>query len=161
MGGLADASKSDTVAWSLPVISSAAEKVFSNDVTATNTLVLSTAQFTTNHCWTAVQGASFGNAEAVKNRAALGGYSGSITTCLKHAVDGYSFWGATIVAKVGGLDWSAIKFLDTGGAAGDVWSTGVATKIAVEPVMAGTIESGTAIASTVRNGGTLAGTNLA
>ena len=136
MGGLDGASKTDTVAWSLPAISSGTDKVFSTNETSANTLALSTAQFTTNHCWTAVQGASFNNAEKDKNRAALGGYSGSITTCLKHAVDGYSFWGATIVAKVGGVDWSAIKFLQTGGAAaGDVWSAGVATVIAEEPVM--------------------------
>lgn len=36
----------------------------------------------------------------------------SITTCLKHAIDGYSFWGANIIAKVG-ESWEVDKFTDT------------------------------------------------
>jgi len=128
MGGLADATKTDTVAWSMPAISSTAEAVFSTNLSSANALLLTSAQFTTNHCWTAVQAAAFNNAVSTDNRAAIGGYSGSITTCLKHAVDGYSFWGATIVAKVGGDDWSASKFVSlTSSTAGDAWVAGVAT----------------------------------
>lgn len=56
-----------------------------------------------NHCWTAV--AARPDAADV-TRATIAGYSGSITTCLKHAVDGYSFWGVMLMAKVG-VDWTA------------------------------------------------------
>jgi len=55
-----------------------------------------------NHCWTAVHARP--DAVAAK-RAAIGGFAGSITTCLKHAVDGYSFWGVTLIAKVG-VTWA-------------------------------------------------------
>lgn len=54
-----------------------------------------------NHCWTAI-GAD--PAAIDTKRAVLGGYVASINTCLKHAIDGYSFWGITIIAKVG-KDW--------------------------------------------------------
>jgi len=42
-------------------------------------------------------------------RAMIGGYTMSITSCLKHAVDGYSFWGANVMAKVG-KDWANTTF---------------------------------------------------
>jgi len=60
----------------------------------------------TNHCWTAV--AARPDATAT-TRAVIGGFVGSINTCLKHAVDGYSFWGASILAKVG-EDWAMTTF---------------------------------------------------
>jgi len=63
----------------------------------------------TNHCWTAI--AALPNASAVNKRAVIAGYSGSHTSCVKHAVDGYSFWGAIIMARVG-IDWSAGAFVD-------------------------------------------------
>lgn len=47
-------------------------------------------------------------------RAVIGGYTGSITTCLKHAVDGYSFWGAIIMAKVSS-SWAASEFATANG----------------------------------------------
>jgi len=62
----------------------------------------------TNHCWTAI--AALPNASAVNKRAVIAGYSGSHTSCVKHAVDGYSFWGAIIMARVG-IDWSAGEFV--------------------------------------------------
>jgi len=31
----------------------------------------------------------------------IGGFVFSINTCLKHAVDGYSFWGTVMVARIG------------------------------------------------------------
>lgn len=53
---------------------------------------------TYNACWTAIHA----RPTAVDaDRAAIGGYVGSITSCVKHAVDGYSFWGVTIIAAVG------------------------------------------------------------
>lgn len=70
--------------------------------TATTKPVLNTTT-STNHCWTAV-GAMPSAQDAT--RAVIAGYSGSITTCLKHAVDGYSFWGAILMARVG-VDWTA------------------------------------------------------
>jgi len=51
-----------------------------------------------NHCWTAVHGRPDA---ADTKRAALAGFAASIVSCLKHAVDGYSFWGVTIIVKVG------------------------------------------------------------
>lgn len=66
----------------------------------------------TNHCWTAV--AARPDAIATK-RAVIGGFSGSINTCLKHAVDGYSFWGASILAKVG-EDWAGSELTDNNAA---------------------------------------------
>ena len=62
------------------------------------------AQRVSNHCWTAVSALPTQATDDWK--AHIGGYSGSITSCLKHAVDGYSFWGATIMARVG-KDWGA------------------------------------------------------
>jgi len=66
----------------------------------------------TNHCWTAVAARPEATATT---RAVIGGFSGSINTCLKHAVDGYSFWGASILAKVG-EDWVSTEFTDNNSA---------------------------------------------
>lgn len=71
--------------------------------TKDNVLALANGMTATNHCWTAVQSPA---ATTDALRAVIGGYAGSITTCLKHAVDGYSFWGAILMAKVG-RDWTA------------------------------------------------------
>jgi hypothetical protein len=49
-------------------------------------------------------------------RVLIGGYTGSITTCLKHAIDGYSFWGAVVMAKLGD-DWGHATFDDAHGMA--------------------------------------------
>jgi len=59
-----------------------------------------------NHCWTAVH--AHPGATDTK-RVVIGGYAGSITSCLKHAVDGYSFWGAIIIAKLG-KTWIVASF---------------------------------------------------
>jgi len=103
----------DTNAWELPSVSGTVEKTFMNIVYAAgNERYLTAAQFTSNHCWTAVQ--ALPNATAAF-RVAIGGYTGSITTCLKHAVDGYSFWGANIMARIGGATWVAATFVATAG----------------------------------------------
>lgn len=81
---------------------------------ASNARYLAVAQFTTNHCWTAVQ--ALGDATDTL-RVSVGGYTGSITTCLKHAVDGYSFWGANLMARIGGVTWAAATFVATGNTA--------------------------------------------
>jgi len=61
-----------------------------------------------NHCWTAVDA----NPQAdANNRVVIAGFVGSITTCLKHAIDGYSFWGTAIIARLG-ADWAAGSFDD-------------------------------------------------
>lgn len=82
----------------------AANTVYYDDVGSTKGLL--NAPTAMNHCWTAVHGHP--NAVTAM-RAVIGGYIGSITTCLKHAVDGYSFWGANIIAKVG-KDWVGTAF---------------------------------------------------
>jgi len=93
-----------TVAWSMDTVNAAAEVTFFT--AASNVKALLNGATATNHCWTAIRGRP--DATDPK-RAAIGGYTGSITTCLKHAVDGYSFWGATIIAKVG-KTWIASTF---------------------------------------------------
>jgi len=106
MGGInASLTTTDTEAWLLPSVSGTVEKTFMDIAYATpaNARYAATAQYTTNHCWTAVQ--ALPNATALL-RVAIGGYTGSITTCLKHAVDGYSFWGANIMAKIGSTSWA-------------------------------------------------------
>lgn len=60
-----------------------------------------------NHCWTAV--AAKPNVTAITQIATIGGFAASINTCLKHAIDGYSFWGITIISKVG-QDWGFATF---------------------------------------------------
>lgn len=64
---------------------------------------LANAPTAANHCWTAIH-AKPGATDV--ERALIGGYAMSITSCVKHAVDGYSFWGAIIIAMVG-KDWAA------------------------------------------------------
>jgi len=86
--------------------------VGANSADAT-TLPVKNTMTATNHCWTAV--GAMPKADETK-RAAIAGYSGSITTCLKHAVDGYSFWGAIIMARVG-VDWSSAEFTTVNAAA--------------------------------------------
>jgi len=74
--------------------------------TANDAVTIVNGPTTSNHCWTAV--AARPDAVDAK-RAAIAGYIGSITTCLKHAIDGYSFWGVTLIARVG-KDWVDTAF---------------------------------------------------
>lgn len=90
-----------TAAWEMPVVNLAAEVTFFTSASNANALLNGVTA--THHCWTAVVGYPVATDTL---RAVLGGYTGSITTCLKHAVDGYSFWGANVLAKVG-KDWAA------------------------------------------------------
>lgn len=117
MGGINNAlTTTDTNAWELPSVNGTVEKTFMDIAYAvgTNPRFMNTAQYTTNHCWTAVQ--ALPNATAPL-RVAIGGYTGSITTCLKHAVDGYSFWGANIMARIGSTSWAhgTANFVATAG----------------------------------------------
>ena len=91
-----------TTAWSIPLLNAANENVLFT--TVDNVLALSTGTHATNHCWTAVH--TVGPDATTAKRVLIGGYTGSITTCLKHAIDGYSFWGAVVMARLGG-DWVA------------------------------------------------------
>jgi hypothetical protein len=63
---------------------------------------LANAPTAANHCWTAIHAKP---AATDTERALIGGYAMSITSCVKHAVDGYSFWGAIVIAMVG-KDWA-------------------------------------------------------
>jgi len=78
---------------------SAADFVYASD--AGNAGSIANGVTAANHCWTAVHARPDA---ADTKRVAIGGYAGSITTCLKHAVDGYSFWGVTLMVKLG-KDW--------------------------------------------------------
>jgi len=79
---------------------SAADFVYASD--ADNAASVANGVYAANHCWTAVHA----RPDAVDaKRVAIGGYAGSITTCLKHAVDGYSFWGVTLMVKLG-ITWA-------------------------------------------------------
>lgn len=101
-----------TTAWSIPLLNAANENVLFTAVD--NVLALSTGTHATNHCWTAVH--TVGPDATTAKRVLIGGYTGSITTCLKHAIDGYSFWGAVVMAKLGD-DWAHGSFTDTNGMA--------------------------------------------
>lgn len=83
-------------AYVFGAINVAANFLFADTVSDSTTIV--NGPTTSNHCWTAV--AARPDAVTAK-RAAIAGYIGSITTCLKHAIDGYSFWGVTLIARVG------------------------------------------------------------
>lgn len=95
------------VAWKLAAVNVAANFVFAAG--ADDAVAIVNGPTTSNHCWTAV--AARPDAVDAK-RAAIAGYVGSITTCLKHAIDGYSFWGATVIARVG-KDWAEGNFTAT------------------------------------------------
>jgi len=91
-------------AWKLGAVNVADNLIFA--ATVSDSVAIVNGPTTSNHCWTAV--AARPDAIATK-RAAIAGYVGSITTCLKHAIDGYSFWGATVIARVG-EDWAEGNF---------------------------------------------------
>lgn len=93
-----------TLPFTVPPVNLASNLVFFDGVGDAS--ALANAVTASNHCWTAAIGhpAATGTLRAV-----IGGYIGSITTCVKHAVDGYSFWGAILLAKVG-KDWVAANF---------------------------------------------------
>jgi hypothetical protein len=94
-----------TEPWVMDVVNGGTELTFFS--TASNANAILNGVTATHHCWTAIVGYP---AATDTLRAVLGGYTGSITTCLKHAVDGYSFWGANVLAKVG-KTWAATEFV--------------------------------------------------
>lgn len=65
-----------------------------------------------NHCWTAVNALSN---STVAKRQTVGGFTGSVTSCLKHAIDGYSFWGGILIATIGSSFVAASFTIAAGG----------------------------------------------
>lgn len=51
-----------------------------------------------NHCLTTI--GSNADKAVEKDRGAVGGYTGSISTCVQHAVDGFSIWGGVFIGRI-------------------------------------------------------------
>lgn len=94
------AGNGDDGAYKTGFINTALDLPFFSAVNDTQAIL--NPSFAANHCWTAV--AARPDATDTK-RVAIAGYLGSITTCAMHAIDGYSFWGVTLIAKLG-KDWT-------------------------------------------------------
>jgi len=81
---------------------------------ADDTNVGKSGMLISNHCWTA----SIGRPDAAADkRAAVGGITGSVNSCCKIAVDGYSLSGAMVIGIVSNnmtsmLDAAALKILE-------------------------------------------------
>lgn len=67
--------------------------------TAANAASTSNLELAMNHCWTAVQAHSHHTGTA--KRSTVAGFSGGAAGCLKHAIDGFSFWGGVLIATIG------------------------------------------------------------
>lgn len=79
-----------------------ANEIMADKDDAVSTTGVST--FSTNSCWTVAM--PFLDSTDANGRILAGGFTGSCTNCLDHAVDGFTVWGVPLVYKIGD-DWTA------------------------------------------------------